>query len=66
VDTPSHSQVFAGQTRFTIPRDTMHSFTSSNNKIIWMLHLSGDIKRWPNIKEEFEIVIRPMSRSQSW
>jgi hypothetical protein len=41
-----------------IPVDTMHSFDSPNNKVVWTLHVAGDIPRWPNIDETFDITVR--------
>lgn len=43
-----------------IPADTMHSFTADNNKITWQLRVRGDIRRWPDVKTAFELVIEPM------
>jgi hypothetical protein len=37
----------------------MHSFKSANNKIVWTLQLSGEIPRWPDVSEEFEIDVLP-------
>src|SRR5262249_14438753 len=42
-----------GKAKFTIPSDTMHSFKSSNNKIVWSIRVKGEIPRWPDIGEEF-------------
>jgi hypothetical protein len=42
-----------------IPGDTMHSFDAPNNKVTWTLHVAGEIARWPNIDETFDITVRP-------
>ena len=44
-----------------IPRDTMHSFSSRHNKIIWTIHVKGDVPRWPDINEKFEFKVKPLS-----
>lgn len=49
-----------GQTTLAIPSDTMHSFKTDNNKILWSLTVHGDVPRWPDIKDSFEIVVPPM------
>ncbi len=50
----------AGSAEIRIPVDTMHSFMGEHNKIIWAIHVHGDIPRWPDIKEEHRIEIAPM------
>jgi hypothetical protein len=42
----------------------MHSFKADNNQIIWSLTVHGDIPRWPDIKDSFEIVVPPMRPEQ--
>jgi hypothetical protein len=62
VDAPSPINPYGGRIRFTIPHDTIHSFKSDNNKIVWSLIVEGDIRRWPNINDEFEINVLPLSQ----
>jgi hypothetical protein len=42
-----------------IPANTMHSFEALNNKILWQLVVKGQIPIWPDIKEEYAIVVVP-------
>ena len=58
-ETADPEQMYSGRADFEIPPDTMHSFKSKNNKIIWTLHIIGKIKWWSDIKEEFEITVLP-------
>lgn len=53
-----------GSTTLTIPAHTMHSFHGNSNHIIWSLTLHGDIPRWPDMKETFEILVTPMRPEQ--
>jgi hypothetical protein len=55
----AHADKRAGQGRVFIPATTMHSFESPNNKILWRLNVHGAIRRWPDVKEEFPIVLLP-------
>jgi hypothetical protein len=48
-----------GRARVTIPANTMHSFESENNKIVWSLELRGDIRVWPDVSEAFIIEVLP-------
>ena len=38
----------------------MHTFNADNNKVIWTLHVTGAIARWPDIDESFDITVRPV------
>jgi hypothetical protein len=50
----------AGQCRVTLPAGTMHTFASDNNKIVWALRVKGTIRWWPDVNEEFPLVILPV------
>jgi len=60
LDTSSDWEIHRGSTGVEIPEDTMHSFTSANNAIVWSLFVHGDIARWPDVSETFEIEVRPL------
>ncbi len=49
-----------GHLEVLIPADVMHSFDADNNKIVWSLKAVGDIKRWPDMKTEFRLALRPI------
>lgn len=49
-----------GQAQVRIPQDTMHTLNSSHNKIIWAIHVHGDIPFWPDVKEEFPVAVAPL------
>ena len=53
--------VKGGHFEAVIPCDVMHSFEADNNKITWTIRAAGDIKRWPDMKAEFRLVIQPMN-----
>lgn len=48
-----------GQGSATLPLRSMPTFDSGNNKIIWAVHVKGEIPRWPDLKEEFVIQVQP-------
>lgn len=48
-----------GRARITMPGNTMHSFKSENNKIVWNIYAQGEIRFWPDVKETFEIEVLP-------
>ena len=64
-----HSEVLAeatnsmnierGNGTIRIPAGTMHSFSANNNKIIWTLTVKGEISRWPDVDESFDVTVGP-------
>ena len=59
LELPDRGGIPSGETAITIPADAMHSFDGGNNKVIWTLAVHGDIPRWPDVNEEFELTVRP-------
>jgi hypothetical protein len=58
-DTAERNAIATGANSATLPADSMHSFTAGHNKIIWVLHVHGDIAGWPDVKEEFPFTVLP-------
>jgi hypothetical protein len=52
-------QFVRGSVDFIIPADSYPSFHAANNKIEWRIHVLGDIPRWPNVSDEYPILIKP-------
>ena len=61
LDQPATQQ--RGTLELTIPLDSMHSFDSGNNKIIWQISVNGDIPRFPDIQNTYPITVRPIPQS---
>lgn len=59
IDTADRSEIAGGSASVVIPRELIHTFASSNNKIVWTLRLAGDIPRWPDVGAEFPITVLP-------
>jgi hypothetical protein len=51
-----------GRASITLPADTVPSFKATNNRIIWSVRVTGEIPRWPDLKEEFVIEVAPPAR----
>ncbi|HEV7672135.1 MAG TPA: DUF3592 domain-containing protein [Thermoanaerobaculia bacterium] len=49
----------SGEIEVVIPSGSMHSFSASHNKIVWKLMIAGEIARWPDVGEEFDLVVLP-------
>jgi hypothetical protein len=58
-DTTDPFAMQSGSAKLKLPPDAMHSFKAANNKIMWVLKVSGDIPRWPDINDEFPITVAP-------
>jgi hypothetical protein len=49
----------AGQASFVIPEGSMSSFTAGHNQVEWTLKLAGEIARWPDVAEEYPLLVVP-------
>jgi hypothetical protein len=50
------------QATVRLPERLMHSFKSDNNRVSWSLRVTGSIRLWPDVDEEFAISIMPAAR----
>jgi len=53
-----------GEAEIAIPADTMHTFKGQSNQILWHLKLEGDIPRWPDVSDEWELEILPLATGE--
>jgi hypothetical protein len=42
-----------------LPADLPHSFKELNNQILWRIRLHGPIRFWPDLKQNFPLVVLP-------
>ena len=59
VDTADPLEMPQGKTQLAIPADAMHSFDAGHNDIVWSLHVKGEIVRWPDVSEEYTLLLVP-------
>jgi hypothetical protein len=59
VDTRQINEIMNGNLKLTIPENTMHSLSVNNNKIIWSIKVNGVISFWPDVSEDFDIIVGP-------
>ena len=50
-----------GTLSLEIPSMTMHSFDAEHNKVEWHLRVRGSIPRWPDVSDEYELHVQPVS-----
>jgi hypothetical protein len=48
-----------GSGTIRVPADTMHTFTADNNKVKWTIEVAGEIPRWSDVDDTFEIEVEP-------
>jgi hypothetical protein len=59
VDIDQQDRIAQGFEVARIPNDTMHTFNAPNNKIQWQVRFEGEIPWWPDLSENFPLVILP-------
>ncbi|MBW3566029.1 MAG: DUF3592 domain-containing protein [Acidobacteria bacterium] len=59
IEQTNNLAIASGQATIDVPEGTMHSFDGANNRIVWLLSVQGDVPRWPDVSEEFELTVRP-------
>ena len=59
IDTTDPFEMGSGETQLSLPADTMHSLEADHNEIIWTLHIKGDIARWPDVADEYALLVVP-------
>jgi hypothetical protein len=60
IETTEPTDIAAGEATFTMPEFTAPSFDGPNNKITWQVKVHGEIPRWPDVNEEFELIVHPL------
>jgi hypothetical protein len=59
VDTAKATEIRGGKTKVTIPALAIPTFVAPHNRIVWAIHLCGEIRRWPDVEEDFEFNVLP-------
>jgi len=59
VSIPTPGSLKMGNAPIGIPTDSMHSFESDNNRILWTLEVRGVIHNWPDVSEDFSLSVMP-------
>lgn len=60
VETLEPASIAAGEATFTMPEFTAPSFDGPNNRIQWQVKVHGEIHRWPDVNEEFDLIVHPL------
>lgn len=57
--TTDQAAIRAGVASLTIPHDAMHSFNGGKNRIIWRVKAQAEVPLFPDVEEEYEIIVGP-------
>jgi hypothetical protein len=50
-------QATQSEGRMTVPRDAMHSFKGTHNKLQWLMRVLVNAQDWPDVKDEYELTV---------
>lgn len=59
LETTDPAEIASGFRDCRIPANAMHTFDGNSNKIIWTVQVHGDIPFWPDILDDFTVVVYP-------
>jgi Protein of unknown function (DUF3592) len=59
LDATDPAQIASGHLDFTVPATLMHTFEATNNKVLWRLLVTGEIPRWPDLRDEYAVTVLP-------
>lgn len=61
IDTIKPQEIRWGKVRVVVPDNAVPTFSAPHNRIAWAIHVCGEIRRWPDVDEEFEFNVLPAS-----
>ncbi len=64
IDTSKATEIRSGKTRITVPDKAIPTFVAPHNRIAWAIRLCGEIRKWPDVDEEFEFIVLPAMQAQ--
>jgi hypothetical protein len=59
IDTTKPQEIRWGKVKLTVPQNAMPTFSAPHNRIAWAIRVCGEIRRWPDVDEEFEFNVLP-------
>jgi Protein of unknown function (DUF3592) len=64
IDTTKPQEIRWGKVKFAVPENAMPTFSAPHNRIAWAIRVCGEIRRWPDVDEEFEFNVLPAAVSE--
>jgi hypothetical protein len=58
-DVTTPREIRSGEASVTVPASLVPSLAGLHNKIIWTLHVHGQIAHWPDVDEQFPVTVLP-------
>ena len=59
IDTTRPQEIRWGKVKVAVPEHAVPTFSAPHNRIAWAIHVCGEIRRWPDVDEEFEFNVLP-------
>jgi len=59
LDTPFGERISSGTASVSAPAGGVPSFAAQHNKVIWALKVKAEIPGWPDVDEEYPVVVVP-------
>ena len=62
LDTSLPLEIAGGSTQVSIPADARPSLVTADRRVVWTLEVSGEIRFWPDVSEEFQVTVHRSQR----
>ena len=59
IDAIRPQEIRWGKVKLVVPDSAVPTFSSPHNRIAWAIRVCGEIRRWPDVDEEFEFNVLP-------
>lgn len=59
LDTTDRGTMRSGEVELVLPPDSVATFDASNNKLQYVLAVEGEIARWPDVDDKFQMHVLP-------
>lgn len=59
----SWMEMLRGEGTLQMPADVPPTFRGNRNRIVWSIKVRGEVARWPDVAEEYEILVVPSQRT---
>ncbi|MFK7910885.1 MAG: DUF3592 domain-containing protein [Akkermansiaceae bacterium] len=63
IDTQDPRKSMTGSATIDLPPNQMNlmpSWKGGNNSIKWSIHVKGDISIWPDVSDQYDVIVRPL------
>lgn len=62
VQADAAAEIARGRARLVMPAESVPTFASPHNRIVWSIRVLGEITGWPNVDEQMELTVLPAAQ----